>query len=808
MQTSQTNRTRIYNHVSLQTKRAIVEQDFLSLETDASTLSLDLAIDRTNVSRVLNDLHRENLLIKLQGRPTFYIARKDMEEVLADKYIPSIIAKKENVIQYFQAEKESTTEFINYQNDDLLGSQENESLHLQSEESLVFALYPNTERSIIIDGQIATGKNAFVNAILKTGQSFGKYNKKGIYLFLSPSIETTYDLDLLLDPIMQQANQLNTNLVCIHNVDTLPSKLYVYFFKKLEQLKNKKQHIAIQYLFTTFDALEEQQKKTLSLFIDSYIYLPPFDERTIKEKVEFILYFLQKEADAINATICISKNIISCLAMASYKGNIQELKNEIRSTIAKSYYRYSRGNESIIDVPFESLSDEVLNSIQNIGNRIPILENILSFIGETNHYFIPNIELRAFTNLKNSKLNSAQIIDNNASPLYDLSDVCINEMKNANKIPISSIKTMQLKELYDCIYPIIESIQFGIDDHYIYQFLLHLEKVFEQIQSQKYVSYYRIDIDTFSEVILSYEEKIYQALASTFHIELPEEERFYVKTLFHILENNNEESKVVMLLHCQNDEICEGYKAYINSLPYNPIYYTLSTPNLENMSSIHFVNQDIVNKIKQIDQGKGVVIVTDSRAMILLDDEIEKSSNVKIAMLSPVSLPLLEQISQALEKSTCQLSDIKLLQATPLLDEQNLALEQYKIFHDISLQKQSNKILRESLSFLDSEKAINALAPALDNIYDDLAINSADEFTIRFLHHSAFMLERIIKNEPLSYKHTNRVISESKNLYRIIERNLKPVSNQFGIAIPPSEIAMITEIFIQLQSDMTFQNDF
>ena len=65
-------RSQLLQHIAEITSIAIANKEYTGINTDAFTISLDLNLDRANVSRMLNDLWRENILIKIQGRPTFY----------------------------------------------------------------------------------------------------------------------------------------------------------------------------------------------------------------------------------------------------------------------------------------------------------------------------------------------------------------------------------------------------------------------------------------------------------------------------------------------------------------------------------------------------------------------------------------------------------------------------------------------------------------------------------------------------------------------------------------------------------------
>ncbi|MFR4219742.1 MAG: hypothetical protein ACLT16_19235, partial [[Clostridium] innocuum] len=80
----------------------IANKEYTGINIDAFTISLDLKLDRANVSRMLNDLWRENILIKIQGRPTFYLHRKTILKRYPNSYIPALIPKDEQLGNYLE----------------------------------------------------------------------------------------------------------------------------------------------------------------------------------------------------------------------------------------------------------------------------------------------------------------------------------------------------------------------------------------------------------------------------------------------------------------------------------------------------------------------------------------------------------------------------------------------------------------------------------------------------------------------------------------------------------------------------------
>ncbi|MFR5524890.1 MAG: sugar transporter, partial [[Clostridium] innocuum] len=94
----------VYQHLIRHTAKQLQQRG--SLGRDALNISLDLQMDRSNVSRLLNQLHHEGRLIKTQGRPTLFFAKTPLENEHPDVHIPSVIPKGKSIQSYLKEEQE------------------------------------------------------------------------------------------------------------------------------------------------------------------------------------------------------------------------------------------------------------------------------------------------------------------------------------------------------------------------------------------------------------------------------------------------------------------------------------------------------------------------------------------------------------------------------------------------------------------------------------------------------------------------------------------------------------------------------
>ena len=90
----------VYQHIRTDTITKLKEEQFESLGLDTLTVSLDLKMNRANISRLLNQLYNEGRLIKTDSRPVFFMDRSALDRYVEHAYIPSIIPKDKTIKDY------------------------------------------------------------------------------------------------------------------------------------------------------------------------------------------------------------------------------------------------------------------------------------------------------------------------------------------------------------------------------------------------------------------------------------------------------------------------------------------------------------------------------------------------------------------------------------------------------------------------------------------------------------------------------------------------------------------------------------
>lgn len=101
--------------------------------------------------------------------------------------------------------------------------------------------------------------------------------------------------------------------------------------------------------------------------------------------------------------------------------------------------------------------------------------------------------------------------------------------------------------------------------------------------------------------------------------------------------------------------------------------------------------------------------------------------------------------------------------------------------------------LNRLLEFCDAKKLFTFLDLAIKNIENSFKPFSKNIY-LRFITHTACMVERLIKNTSLVHNKTKSVLKKYEKIYSNLKNNLTILEEAYGIRIPDEEYAYIVEL--------------
>ena len=154
----------VYQHIRRDTINKLRNGEYDALGLDTLNVSLDLKMDRANISRLLNQLYNEGRVIKTLSRPVLFVDRASLEEQVKNAYVPSIIPKDSEIKDYLLAVPDVQDEVKTTSFDRYITNLRRSKMGEPVKRAKSAVLYPSGLNTIII-GERGTGRFQFANAM-------------------------------------------------------------------------------------------------------------------------------------------------------------------------------------------------------------------------------------------------------------------------------------------------------------------------------------------------------------------------------------------------------------------------------------------------------------------------------------------------------------------------------------------------------------------------------------------------------------------------------------------------------------------
>lgn len=328
----------------------------------AEEIATQLDIQRNTASGILNDLVREGIVQKEKTRPVMFSYIEPEEELPDDPF----------------------TTFIGA----------DQSLKDAVEKCKLSASYPNRGMPILLFGSSGVGKSLLAEYIYKYAKFIGTIPEDAPFVVLNCA-DYANNKELLSSVLfgykkgaftgankdtkglIEEADNGYLFLDEVHRLSPEgQEKLFRYMDKGIiSRMGDSGQNceLNVRLIFATTEG-RETMLDTFLRRIPVDVVLPDFQERTLEEKYELILFMIHQEAKTMRATFQVSSNVINRLLTFQGKGNIGTLKNIIRLSCAKAYNEKIRGQE-VISFNLSHLSSDSL--LLGNGESIPYINETI-----------------------------------------------------------------------------------------------------------------------------------------------------------------------------------------------------------------------------------------------------------------------------------------------------------------------------------------------------------------------------------------------------------------------------------------------
>ncbi|ABR36648.1 MULTISPECIES: sigma 54-interacting transcriptional regulator [Clostridium] len=642
----------------------------------ADELGFYIGIDRTNISRYLNQLYKEKRINKKEGRPVIYSSIKSYKnEMNSIKNKSDIIVKNIDSLEM------------------LIGS--NQSLKLPVQQAKAAILYPPRGLHALILGETGVGKSLFAEAmynfakdskIIAAEAPFIRFNcadysdnpqlvvaqifgvKKGAF--------TGADTDR--EGLLKKADGGIFFLDEVHRLSPQGQEMLFTFIDKgyFRQLGDteKKVKSEVQIIAATTENPQSYLLKTFTRRIPMVIVLPTLRERKLEERYLLLNEFITEESIRIGKSIYISKNAIISFLLYDCPNNIGQLKSDIQLACAKAFLNYKIKKNNYILVDKSDLQPRIQKGImrirecrKEIDNLSQDMADILRFSSEDS--ILKNIEFhenqiegsenKSFYSIIENKMENLKARGINETEINDILNIDLekyfrryisNITTNVKKDEIAKIVNIKVATVAEKMLSIAsEKLNRDFDQKVYFGLALHLQGSIERINSGKKIYHPKLNIirvENREEFAVAMD--IIKIAEKEFHIDIPLDEIGYITMFLAACNDENSEqlekkARVLVMMH--GTSTASSMAEVANSLIGEEYVQALDMPLTMKAEDML---EKAKKKIKEIYNEKGILLLVDMGSLVNFGDIISNELEIKIKTIDMVTtLTVIEAGSKA-----------------------------------------------------------------------------------------------------------------------------------------------------------------
>ena len=716
------------------TEEKIKDQSFNFENCNAYYIALELNINRSNASRILNQLFSENRLIKIEGRPTLYISKEVIHKNLKVSRLPSILNKNQDIKNYFEASipYSSTSRFKT----EIVGIHSSESLYkAYIKIAPCFFSYPTTQPFIFfLIGKAGTGKKYMIKNMLQAAQKNNVYADDDKIFF-------SYQFDDL-DAIDPKKNTILFFELYNSEITYLPHLYHI-----INRYENADTHMPVIFFSVETDS---DIPKHFSFPYET-AYFPDLSSRSAEERTKLTLYFILEEARNIKREIIISKNILFSLSLNPLMANNALLHHYINRTITHSLFHSSQNKQYPLIIENKDLPKEVADqSIDAALSRNIFSDNIQKSIS-----LKPSMSLKDIDFLTDKKANSIFLsVPDNLK--YDL-DVCI--CRYTTSFNTYSFESRSCK--YQYLYEKLKASYLAKDPQLInFVYKIIEDFITDRISLSKYKITELLDISSVTEKVF----KMINTPLSTYmgHIPLVLSEIHLIKQLLERCVRVIQKTKIPVFIICHENNLSKNFAERFNIYSRSRSYYSIDYSDQDQHRELNQFKKKLYPILQSINRGHGIILLTDYYPLTIIDSSLVLNLKIPIFSFSPVSPLTLLNMNQKRDQQSASLSAtfFKSMERTkPLLSDTSLRIKANRINNPMLTE------MKELFPYLDTTKTNEALYTTLEMISQQLQTELTNQQIYNFIYHGNCILNNIHLSDR-DYITTEHMDEENLNIFK------------------------------------------
>ena len=666
---------KIYLFVSKQSKALSREEVASGAGITTKEVAEAFGIQRTNASKDLNELVKDGLLAKIDGRPVRYLECGLVSQTKQSqlKKTPIPIRSKKEYVDIFQK---------------VIGG--NGSMKVPIEQAKAAILYPPRGLNCLITGATGSGKTHFAHIMFEFAKDRGLINGHE-ELVVFNCADYAHNSELLMSHLFGYAagaftgaNKEKEGLIAkadggmlfldeIHRLPPEGQEMIFYFmdngkYNRLGETAKERQADVRIICATTEDATSY----LLSTFIRRIpisIQLPSFNQRQTKEKIDLVKLMVGIEAERIQRKISLTEDVVKALIGSVTYGNVGQLKSNIQLICARSFLSHMDKEEIVITL--EDLTEEV-----KIG--LSLLANNRQFLAELAQDLEPIMEVSPDQNLMLPLVDSYElpynlyeIIDEKAALLKDdgvdqdsinqfiMTDINVH-LKSFYKDhrltfdiekKLAEIVEQKVIDLTKKIYDVAKAkLNDSFQVNFIYAMSLHISSFLKrhQLDNQGEMN----SNDSIRKMVKEYPAEYEVALdikaliLDAYQIEIPLEEVEYLTVLLVSLKKEKPTGRIGIVVAAHGNSTATSMVQVVKQLFGSDNLVAVDMP-VEMKPRVAL--EEIINAVEQVNNGSGVILLVDMGSLGTFSEEIHRRTGILVRTVDMVTTALVLEVARKTE---------------------------------------------------------------------------------------------------------------------------------------------------------------
>lgn len=340
----------------------------------AQQIATTLEVDRSNVSRYLNELAQNGNIEKSTNRPVIY---------------RPILSEEKNL---------NSTNEVRF--DHLVGA--DASLKVSIQQAKAAMLYPPKGLHTIIFGQTGTGKSMFAECMYQFAIQIKSIAKSAPFISFNCA-DYAQNPQLLFGHIFGVKKGAYTGAGSDSTGLLAKADGGILFLDEIHRLPPEGQEMLFSFIdkgvyrplgesSQTYEASVQiigATTATSDTFLDTFnrripmsITLPNLSTRSLDERYELVSLFIRQEADRLNQSIKVEKDAMIAFMLYDAKANIGQVKRDLKLVCAKSFLHYRTQEKSELFIRKRDCPLQVQKGLLKIKEVSERLEHFLEGKGD------------------------------------------------------------------------------------------------------------------------------------------------------------------------------------------------------------------------------------------------------------------------------------------------------------------------------------------------------------------------------------------------------------------------------------------